>query len=266
MITEKESTTSMKVIRSTNKSSIHNLFIFNKSGICLYGRNFTNYYKMENNLITSFFTALASFTKEIIGNKFKSIEMGDVKFVIIQKNVFNYAILCDNVVNIILLENIISKINTHIVDFIKKHNVNINIEHIRDEQLNDIIDDIIKDTNRNEFDLIKEEKIIDYLNNISLNDEIEGVILLTNKGKVIFSSIKGVDLRDFLREVDFRVKICNNSILKLFYTSKNNQLIFSEYVEDSYFIILVFDLNTKFGIAEFYLHKIVEYIKDVLGT
>ena len=265
MITEKNSATSTRVIRSIKKSSIHNLFVFNKSGICLYGCNFTNYYKMENNLITSFFTALSSFTKEVIGNKFKTIEMGDVKFVIIQKNMLNYALLCDSIVHIILLENIVSKINTQFVDYIIKNNVNIQIEHIRDENLSDIIEEIIKDTNRNEFDLIKEEKIIDCLNNMSLNDEIEGIILLTDKGKVIFSTIKGVDLRDFLREIDFRVKICNNSILKLFYTSKSKQLIFSEYVEDLYFVILVFDLNIKFGVAEYYLHKVVRYIKNVLA-
>ena len=264
MIAEKDPVNT-KVIRSINKSTIHNLFLFNKSGICLYGRNFTNYYQMENNLITSFFTALASFTKEVIGNKFKNIEMGNVKFVIIQKNILHYAILCDTIVNIILLENIISKINTHFVDYITKNNVNITIEHIRDENLNATIDDIIKETNSTEFDLIKEEKIIDYLNNISFNDDLEGILLLTDKGKVIFSSMKGIDLRDFLREVDFRVKICNNSILKLFYTSKNNQLIFSEYVNDLYFVILIFDINMKFGVAEYYLHKIVKYIKDVLG-
>ena len=266
MIAEKNSIISEKIIRSPRRVSIHNLFIFNKSGICIYGRNFTNYYKMESNLITSFFTALASFTKEVIGNKFQIIEMGDVKFVIIQKNGFNYAILCDTVVNILFLENIVSEINTHFVNFITKNNVNISIECVRDENLNEIIDRIIRDTNRNEFDLLKEEEVIEYLKNLVLNDEIEGVILLTDIGKVIFSSINGIVLRNLLKEVDFRVKICNNSILKLFYTSKNNQLIFSEYVEDLYFVILVFDLNTKFGVAEYYLHKVVKFIKNKLNS
>ena len=265
MITEKNSRISEKIIRSPRRVSIHNLFIFNKSGICIYGRNFTNYYKMESNLITSFFTALASFTQEVIGNRFKTIEMGEVKFVIIQKNSFNYALLCDITVNIILLENIISEINTHFINYITKNNVNINIESVRDENLNKRIDGIIRDTNRNEFDLLKEEEIIEYLKTIALNDDIEGIILLTDMGKVIFTSLHGVDLRNFLKEVDFRVKICNNSILKLFYTSKNNRLIFSEYVEDLYFIILVFDVNMKFGVAEFYLHKVVKYIKNKLS-
>ena len=72
-------------------------------------------------------------------------------------------------------------------------------------------------------------------------------------------------MKGFLREVDFRVKICNNNILKLFYTSKNGELIFSEYVGELYLVILVFDANIKFGMAEYYLHKLVNYIKGLLG-
>ncbi len=246
---EKKLSISEKRIRSSCGLMIHNLYIFNTSGICIYGRNFTNNYSMENNLITSFFTALGSFTKEVIGNKFKTIEMGDVKFVIIQKNILNYALLCDSTISIIFLENIVSEINTHFVNYIKKNKININIESVSDDNLNELIDKIIRDTNKNEFELFKEDQIKEYLKTIKLNDEIEGVILLTDVGKVIFSSISGGDLRHLLKEVDFRVKICNNSILKLFYTSKYNHLIFSEYVADLYFVILLFDVSIKFGVA-----------------
>ena len=108
---------------------------------------------MENNLITSFFTALGSFTKEVIGNKFKTIEMGDVKFVIIQKNVFNYALLCDSTISLIYLENIVSEINTHFFNYITKNHVNINIESVKDETLNEEIDIIIRDKNLNDKQL-----------------------------------------------------------------------------------------------------------------
>ena len=70
-------------LRSSNACSlIHNLFVFNKSGICFYGRNFTDYIKIEKNLISPFITALMSFAKEMIGKKFKIIEMEDIKIVI----------------------------------------------------------------------------------------------------------------------------------------------------------------------------------------
>jgi hypothetical protein len=69
----------------------------------------------------------------------------------------------------------------------------------------------------------------------------------------------------FLKELEFRVKICNNSILKMFYTSKNGELIFSEYLFDLYIIILIFDSKIRFGIAEFYLQKLVKKIEDVFS-
>jgi len=72
-------------------------------------------------------------------------------------------------------------------------------------------------------------------------------------------------IRRFLKEVDFRVKIFNNSILKLFYTSKNNELIFSENIRDIYIIILIFDTKIRFGMADLYLQKVVKMITDILN-
>ena len=95
-------------------------------------------------------------------------------------------------------------------------------------------------------------------------DEINGTILLTNRGKVIYSSYNKLDLKNFLKEVEFRVKIYNNSILKLFYTLKDNRFIFSEYVQNQYFIILAFDSYVKFGMAEHYLTRIVNSVKKIL--
>lgn len=265
MIIEKKSNISSKIRRSSSEKNIHYLLIFNKSGICLFGKNITNIYKMiDRQLISAFFTALRAFTKELIGTNIKTIEMGGVKFVLIKKDLFYYGLLCDSIENLILLENIISKINSKFIDYVNKNNINIDSEYVNDRNWNFIIDNIINEIFSNEFDLKKEEKIIEYLSELSLNDEIAGIILLTDTGKVIYSSLNRIYLNNFLKEVDFRVKICNNSILKLFYTSKNKELIFSEYVEDLYFIILVFDSETKFGVAEFYLQKAVKIVKKYL--
>ncbi|MHA1291233.1 MAG: hypothetical protein ACTSQJ_01035 [Promethearchaeota archaeon] len=255
-----------KIKRSAEKTNIHNLFIFNKSGICIYCRNFTKSYNMEENLISSFFTALMSFTKEIMGNKIKTIEMAGIKFVIIEKRMFYYGLLCDSIENLIMIENLISQINSEFLNFIRINDINYNSEFIDDKILDGIIDSIIKENLSNEFDIQKEEKIIKFLKKMSLNEEINGIILLTDKGKVLYSSINKLDLKIFLKEIDFRVKICNNTILKMFYTSKNKELIFSEYIEDLYFIILVFDLRTKFGVAEYYLLKVVKFIRKILNS
>ncbi len=250
-----------KIKRLDKNTTIHNLFIFNKSGICFYGKSFTDYYNMEKNLVSPFLTALMSFSKEMIGKKFKTIDMGDIKLAIFEKREIYYGVLCDTIENIILLDEVISKINIKLLDYINKNKINITAEIVYDSKLNDTINNIIDDTFSNEFDLEKEAKIIEYLKGLTQNDEIDGTILLTNRGKLLYSSLNKIDLRTFLKEVDFRVKICNNSILRMFYTFKNKKFIFSEYVNDSYFVILVFDSKIKFGMAEFILSKIVQNIK-----
>ncbi|MFX1376623.1 MAG: hypothetical protein ACFFA0_12505 [Promethearchaeota archaeon] len=252
-------------LRSYNECSlIHNLFVFNKSGICFYGRNFTDYIKVEKNLISPFITALMLFAKETIGKKFKIIEMEDIKIVIFEKNSIYYGVLCDTIENITVLDDIISKIHQRITSYLIKKRININAEIIYDKELNEVIEEVINTSLDNEPGSQKELKIISILKDLICIDDIEGFILLTDRGKVIYSSYNSLDLKKFLKEVDFRVKIYNNSILKLFYTFKDKKFIFSEYILDSYFIILVFDSNVKFGLAEHYLNRLVNKIKTTI--
>ncbi|MFX0106003.1 MAG: hypothetical protein ACFE75_10995 [Candidatus Hodarchaeota archaeon] len=255
-----------KIKRSYDNTNIHNLFIFNRSGICFYGKSFTEYFRVDKNLVSPFITALMSFSKEMIGKQFKTIEMGDVKFVIFEKGYLNYNFLCDTIENEKFLEEFVSKINKRLTTYIRKKNVNINSEIVYDSELNEILDNIIDDTLSNEYDLKIEEHILEYMKEILSINEIEGTILLTDRGKVIFSSYNKLDMKDFLKEVEFRVKIYNNSILKLFYTFKDKRFIFSEYVQNKYFIILVFDSHVKFGMAEHFLTRIVESVKRMLSN
>lgn len=246
--------------------NIHKLFIFNRSGICFYGKNFTDYYKMEENLVSPFITALMSFSKEMIGKKFRTIEMGDVKFVIFERGIINYNILCDSIENERFLGEIISKINPRLIAYITKKKIDIDGEIMFDNELNEVIDNIIDDILSNELVLNPGEKIIKYMKELKLIDEINGTILLSDKGKVIYTSFNKIDLKNFLKEVDFRVKIHNNSILKLFYTFKDKRFIFSEYIQNKYFIILVFNSHVKFGVAECYLNKIVQSIIQIVSS
>ena len=234
------------------------------SGICLYAKNFTNSYSMDTNLISSFFAALMSFTKEVIGNKFQTIEMGNAKFIIFYKKSFFYGLLCNSDENAIFLETLVSKINSQFVRYITQNKINTEIQYVQDKELDMIFEKIVNDEFNAEYNQHKEAKITEFLKNMVLNDEIKGILLLTDKGNLIYSSLKRSISNSFLKEVDFRVKICNNSILKLFYTSKNKELILSEYVAELYFIILIFDINTKFGIADYYLHKAVKKIETFL--
>ncbi|MFX1418042.1 MAG: hypothetical protein ACFE9N_03885 [Promethearchaeota archaeon] len=250
--------------RSYDNTNLHTLFIFNRSGICFYSKNFTDYFEVEKNLVSPFITALMSFSKEMIGKKFRTLEMGDVKFVIFERGSINYNILCDTIENEIFLEEIISKINKQLTTYMIKKKINIDKKIVYDGEFNEIIEEIVDAAFSSEFNLKSEEQIIEYIKEINLIDEIDGVILLTDRGKVIYSSYNKIDLKNFLKEVEFRVKIYNNSILKLFYTLKDKRFIFSEYVQNKYFIILVFSSHVKFGVAEHYLTRIVDSVKKMI--
>lgn len=263
MIIQDHATFPSETNEDDNNSLIHNLFVFNKSGVCFYGRNFTGYINVEKNLISPFITALMTFAKEMIGKSFKIIEMEDIKIVIFEKNSMYYSVLCDTYENLTFLDEIISQINEKLTTYLIKKNINIDAEIIYDSDLNETIEEVIRKALRYEFDSKNEKKVIKLLKETKSNDDIEGITLLTNHGKVIYSSFGKADLKTFIKEVEFRVKIYDNSILKLFYTFKD-KFIFSEYILNTYFIMLVFNLKIKFGLAEHYLTQIVNKIKSTL--
>jgi hypothetical protein len=257
-----------KIKRIPDTMNFHQILIFNESGICIYKLNTSNLYIIdEEQLISSFFTALMSFTKEMVGTEIKAIEMSNnLKIVVLKKGKLFYIILCNSMENIALISELVSKIDKNFRTYIQKNEIHTDLEFIHDMDLDTSIEEIICNYLSNEFDLIKEKKIISYLKGLNYDDQINGIIFLTDLGHVIYSSLKQSEVRTFLKEVEFRVKICNNNILKLFYTSKDKKLIFSEYILNKYFIILIFDLNIRFGLADFYLQKIVKTIESYFSS
>ncbi|MGV9205279.1 MAG: hypothetical protein ACOC44_14810 [Promethearchaeia archaeon] len=246
------------------QNRIHAFFIFTRAGTCTYWKNFTEKYQIKENLISSFFSALMSFSTEVMGKKIKTIEMGDVKFVIINIKSYFYGFLCHPIENMIFLETLTDRLHKKFTYYIATHNINTDYEQIEEARFAPVIAELFDHRLSTYAEVQKETEIYAYLNDLLKNDEIEGIILLTDRGKIVFNSFNRIKLKALLKEVEFRVKICNNSILKMFYTSKEGELIFSEYVGDSYFIILVFDLTVKYGIAEFHLRKTVNSINQLL--
>jgi hypothetical protein len=162
------------------------------------------------------------------------------------------------------LEDLVSEIFKKFMEFVIKNKIKTDIEYISDLKLDYIIEDIINEVFSSEFDLRKEELVINNVKALFNNDEINDVILLTNRGKIIYTSLNDKKLTHFLKEIEFRVKICNNSILKMFYTSKMGELVLSEYINELYLLVLIFDSKVRFGMAEFYLHKMVKNIEAIL--
>ena len=242
---------------------IHNLFIFRKSGICIFGKNFTQRYKVEENLLSAFFTAIRSFTQEVVGEKVNTVEMGKLKFTIIKKEEYYYGLLCDKNENMLILDDLIKKIHREYMTQIANHKIDKNVEHIKNIDFEKKIDGIIEVILSTEYDIKKEEKIIREFKKISKNSDVNGTILLTNKGRVIFSSLKSNEITKLLNEVDFRINSHNNAIVKMYYNNKSGDVILSENVNDLYFVILLFDNKTSIGLADYYLNKAVKSIKMI---
>ena len=247
--------------KSIDLINIHYLFVFNRAGICLYSRNFTNIYRMNDNLLSAFCSALISFSIEMVGKKLKIVDMNSVKIIIFQKDIFFYGFLCHSNQNLNLLRDYVKEIDNCIRDYVIKKKININVECIHDEDINKFIDNLIRDKiNKNNIE--KEKKILKYLKDFHLKNEIEGIVLLTNKDRIVYSSLKPTKLKILLNQLDFRIKIYDNSILRLFFTS-DKELVYTEYIDNSYFVILIFDIKTKFGIAEYLSRKLINSLKEI---
>ncbi|MFX1312811.1 MAG: hypothetical protein ACFFHD_09385, partial [Promethearchaeota archaeon] len=100
MTTQEQLVLHSKIKRYDENFNIHNIYIFNKAGICFYSKNFTDHFKIEKNLLSPFITALMSFSEEMIGKRIKTIEMNDLKLVIFEKNSIFYSVLSDSIENL----------------------------------------------------------------------------------------------------------------------------------------------------------------------
>ncbi len=91
---------------------IHSLFILKKTGVCIYNRNFTNDFEnIEVNLITPFFSAIFSFSENVISKKTPEIlEMSELRFVFTVREDFIFSILSDSSASIIFVSSRLSRI------------------------------------------------------------------------------------------------------------------------------------------------------------
>lgn len=199
---------------------------------------------------------------EMIGNQIKKIDFFPVEIVIIRRNDLYYGMLIDYKQNMILLEDFIDIIDNRLRNYIRNNNVNIDIENIQDEAINSYIDNLIMDSGES-LDKVKESNIINLLKSTTRKADIEGLVLFTNLGRIIYSSLTSNNLNILLDKLDFRIKFTSdrnsNSIVNLFYSTKK-ELIFSTPINQSYFIGVVFSIATPLGIAEYKLKTIVREV------
>jgi len=91
---------------------IHSLFILKKTGVCIFSRNFTDEFaNLEVNLITPFFSAIFSFSENVISRKTPEIlEMRELRFVFNVHQDLIFSILSDSTASLLFVTTRLERI------------------------------------------------------------------------------------------------------------------------------------------------------------
>jgi len=250
---------------------IHSLFILKTGGFCSYSRSFTDEFKnLQTNLITPFFSAIIQFSDRVISRKIRELEMADLRFVFKSfRNEFIFVLLADRSVNLLFLKSRIKRIKKAFLKLYSKLGIMRDYKAIENEEFDDLIDSIVTGQEdlfeSHEFNL----KVIEYLKDLIIRNEIVGAALLSTRGNIIYSSLPKRILYGSLREMEIRFMSGMTQIPQLFYSLENGQKVVSGMInhedEDLHFvIILLFEASVNFGMVEMFLYKAIKNIKELI--
>jgi hypothetical protein len=248
---------------------IHSLFILKKTGACIYSRNFTDNFKnIEPNLITPFFSAIFSFSENVISKKTPEIlEMGVFRFVFKIHNEYIFTILSDSSVSLLFIKSRLLTIVEVFEKYIHSNEFD-DYEEIQNPDFDDQINQIIA----GQEEVLESEplyrKIVELIKSLVFENEILGAALFSSNGNVIYSSLPQEILLSSLKELEIRYAIANE-FSTTFYSLENNQKIFSKIIKipwklDPLIMVILFDSTVPTGMAEVNLDKISKTIQNII--
>jgi hypothetical protein len=248
---------------------IHSLFILNKTGVCIYSRNFTEDFKsIEPNLITPFFSAIFSFSENVISQKTPEIlEMGGFRFVFQIKEKFIYTILADSSASLLFIKSRLESITKVFESFIEENEIE-DHEIIQSEDFDETINGIITGDKELTTSKVLYRKIIDLIKKLVYENEILGAALFAINGKIIYTSLPQEILLSSLKELEIRYMVANEFDMT-FYSLENEQKVFSKKIRipwklEPLLIVVLFDTGIPTGMAEVNLDKIVKSIENII--
>ena len=248
---------------------IHSLFILNKAGACLYSRNITSDFdNIEPNLITPFFSAIFSFSENVISKETPEIlEMGGFRIAFKVEGDFIYAILADSSASLLFIESRLTSIVYEFEKFLENFEVE-SYEVIENSEFDERIDSIITGEEELESSQPLYKKIIDLFNRLIFENEILGAALFTINGKVIFSSLPDDILLSSLKELEIRNYIANEYAMT-FYSLGNDQKVFSRIINipwklEPLLIVVLYESSVPLGMAEVNLDKLTKAIQNII--
>jgi hypothetical protein len=250
---------------------IHSLFILKKTGICIYNRNFTkDFENLEVNLITPFFSAIFSFSENVILKKTPEIlEMSDLRFVFKIQEDLIFTILSDSSVSLIFVNSRLLRIIDEFLDLFPDLSQIKDYLQVEEPKFDELVDLII--TGEEEIYLSKVffQKVIDVFKELMYEDEIIGAALLSTKGNIIYTSLPNEILVNSLKELEIRYRVGALTLPEMYSRLENGQKIVSKIIDipwklDPLLIVVLYDSTVPLGMAEVNLNKIAKKIINII--
>ena len=248
---------------------IHSLFILTKSGVCIYSRNFTNDFEnLEPNLITPFFSAIFSFSENVISKKTPEVlEMGGFRFVFKLGIEHIFAILADSSSSLLFITSRLTGIAKVFDDFLDVNEIE-EYEQIDNAEFDAKIDSMIAGEEEITASHALFRKIVELIKNLVFENEILGAALFDINGTTIYSSLPHEILLSSLKELEIRYRVATE-FNTTFYSLDNEQKVFSKMIKipwklDPLLIVVLFESSVSLGMAEVNLYKMSRTIENII--
>ncbi len=251
---------------------IHTLFVLREGGVCLYKLLLSKKFKENDiDLITPFFSAILSFSENVVAKKLEVLEMSDIRIVFKKDKGFIFIIVADSRENLLFINSRLTRI---ISLFFReyKHLINDNeSETIENPELDKKINDLILGKDETSQILSQESynKILNYFSEQKSQNEIIGAAILTTRATIIYSSLTTELMNRAMKELEIRYMSGTFDVPELFYTLGNGEKVCEKSLTYHNFInlllIIHFPKSTSLGMVDYKTESIVEAIKKYLG-
>lgn len=250
---------------------IHSLFILKKTGVCIYSRNFTKEFdNIEVNLITPFFSAIFSFSENVISRKTPEIlEMRELRFVFKVREDLIFSILSDSSASLLFVSTRLERISDVFFEEFPDSSQIKDYLQIENSKLDQMIDSIIRGEDEIYMSKTFYQKAIDMFKELMYENEIIGAALLTTKGNVIYTSLPNEIMVSSMKELEIRYMVGALNLPEMHYTLENGQKVFSKVVDipwklDPLLVVVLYDSTVPLGMAEVNLTRVANKITNII--
>ncbi|MHA2392630.1 MAG: hypothetical protein ACXAEX_11860 [Promethearchaeota archaeon] len=222
------------------------------------------------NLVTPFFSAIFSFSENIISKKTPEIlEMSEFRFVFKIQDDFIFTILSDSSASLIFVNSRLSRIIDEFLDLFPDTSQIKDYQMIEEPKFDEIVDSIVTGEEEIYMSKVFYKKVIDSFKELMYENEIIGSALLSTKGNVIYTSLPNDILVNSLKELEIRYRVGTLTLPEMYSRLENGQKVVSKIIDipwklDPLLIVVLYDKAVPLGMAEVNLDRIADKIINII--